>query len=469
MSVNREGSTYDLVVIGGGSAASAAAAEALRLGKSVAKVQDGPIAGTCLNVGCIPSKTLLIAAADHARARRARFQGVNTFAGTVDLRALVADKEDFLDTLRRNQVEAAKTAGFADYRGRASFVADHTTELVRIRIDTPDGVEELQGSEVIIATGADSFIPPIPGLDSIDYLTSASAMALETLPASLLVIGGNAIGLEQAQLFSDLGTRVTVIEIAARIAPLEDPEMSTALQGALASQGMQFVTNAHVSEVSRTQEGVVMRLRVDGQQRELTADAVLVATGRRPLTDSLNLGAIGIETGSRGEVPVDENLRTVHPHVWAAGDVTGQAQFVYVATAQGRAAAANALGNSALALDYANLPRVTFTSPPIASVGLTAAQAMEQGIEVDVRRLDMAWVSRALVNRETDGLLKLVTDRASGRIIGAQMVGHEAGEIIAAAGFLASAGVTVQQLGDAWAPYLTMMESLQLIARTPAE
>ena len=458
------GQPFDLVIIGGGSAASAAVTEAVRLGKRVAKIQDGPIAGTCLNVGCLPSTTLLAAAKDYARARESGWSGAPTSAGPIDLGELVAHKERFLDAFRAIHRENAASGAFTHLDGVGRFVGERDG-LVQVAVSGRDGIVEARS--VLIATGAEPFIPPIPGLAEADHLTSETSMSLQTLPSSLVIIGGNAIGLEQAQLFTALGTQVTVVEAASRIAPSEDPALSDALRDALRAQGVTIVTGADITEVEAGRGGaggfVVAAALGDGSVR-LEAEKILVATGRRPSAGRMNLAALGIATGARGEVLTDETLRTTHPQVWAAGDVTGQAQFVYVATAQGTAAAANALGGERRTLDYTTLPRVVFTSPPVASVGLTADQAGAAGVAVEVREVPMSHVSRALVDRATSGLIRLVSDRTNGRVLGVHMVGADAGEVIAVAGAVIALGGTVAQLATNWMPYLTMSEALQLVA-----
>lgn len=466
MSDSRSPRNFDLVIIGGGSAASAATAEALRLGKSVAKIQHGPIGGTCLNVGCMPSKTLLAAAADRARSLRNSFDGVTTSAEDVRFGRLVADKERFLDSMRVHHVENARSGGFTHVDGRASFVPGAAGEPVRVRVESDGHAEVVEAGAVIVATGAAPFIPPIPGLSEVPYLTSATAMALDSLPASLLVIGGNAIGLEQAQLFASLGSRVTIVEVAPRIAPMEDPAISEALHQALVRQGVQIYTGAELSSVAQSETDVEAQMTVNGEAVHLQAEKVLVATGRRPNTAGLNAEALGIDIGPRGEIVTDPTLRTSHPRVWAAGDVVGGAQFVYVATLQGEIAAANALGGESRTMNEAAIPRVTFTSPPLASVGMTAAQAREEGIEADVRELNIADVARAMVSREEDGVLQLVSDRRTGRILGAHMVGAEAGEVISTVGYLLPLGADVEHLATSWVPFLTMSESLQIVARS---
>ncbi|EHR61389.1 mercury(II) reductase [Saccharomonospora cyanea] len=468
MNSNSQDQIYDLAVIGAGSAAKAAATEARRRGKSVAMVERAAPGGTCLNVGCIPSKNMLAAAAARASAQNNRFPGILTSAGPVDLSLLVEAKDEFIRERReKDHVKATEQAGIVLLRGTASFTPSGQ-ERPTLMVTGPNGEETpISAEHVLIATGAQPFIPDVPGLADVDHLTSASAMSLDRVPESLLVVGGNAIGLEQAQLFSRLGARTTVVELAPRIAPFEDPSISATLQQALTDDGIDFLTGANLTGVQPTGTGVLATVTVGSDKLRIPTEKILVATGRRPATDGLNLDAVGVELGPRGEVTVDEHLRTVHPRIWAAGDVTGQRQFVYVAGAQGVTAVSNIFGDSPRTLDYTAVPRVTFTSPAVASVGLTPheVEATEQPYET--RELPLAFVPRAMVSQRTNGLLKLVSEPGAGRILGVHMVGEEAGEVITAATYLLSAGFTVERLAGTWAPFLTMAESLRIAAQAP--
>ncbi|USI93089.1 mercury(II) reductase [Rhodococcus pyridinivorans] len=460
---------YDLAVIGAGSAAKAAATHARQLGKSVVMIERDQPGGTCLNVGCIPSKLLLAAAAAQATAQSVAFTGLKTTAAPVDLAALVEDKDRFLALLRqRDHVDGTAEAGITLLRGTASFIPVTAGELPTLTVAGADSDKlEITAQQVLIATGAEPFVPAIAGLGGVDYLTSSTAMSLERVPESVLVVGGNAIGLEQAQLFSRLGSKVTVVEMASRIAPFEDSTISAVLQHALSAEGMVFHTGSSVTNVRPTRNGVLATVATGDGTLDLEAEKLLIATGRRPVTDGLGLAAVGVRTGSSGEIIADEHLRTTHSRIWAAGDVTGHRQFVYVAGAQGVTAANNALGDTLRTLDYTTVPRVTFTSPALASVGLTAAQAKELGVPCEIRELSLAKVPRAMVSRTTAGVVELVSDPVTGRLLGVHMVGADAGEVITAATYALTAGFTVQQLATTWAPFLTMAESLKLAAQVP--
>jgi mercuric reductase len=292
-------------------------------------------------------------------------------------------------------------------------------------------------------------------------------MDLDRLPTSMIVIGGNAVGLEQGQLFARLGVQVTVVEALDRLAPFEEPEISRVIEAAFADEGIAVHTAATVTGVRRDRAGYQVSLSTGaGDERRLQAEELLVATGRRPVTAGLHLDMVDVKTGDRGEIIVDAGLRTSNPRIWAAGDVTGHPQFVYVAAAHGTLIVDNAFDHADRTLDYAHLPRVTFTAPAIASAGMTDAQAVAAGHRCDCRVLPLAYVPRAVVNRDTRGLVKLVADADTGRLLGAHVIAEGAGEAIAAAVYALTTGMTVADLANTWSPYLTMAEALKLAAQT---
>jgi mercuric reductase len=463
---------YDLAIIGSGGAAFAAAIAARRKDKLVVMVERATIGGTCVNTGCVPSKALLAAAEARHLAIAQSFPGIATDAGPVDLPALLAGKQALVQGLRADKyVDLAAAYGWEVVAGQAHFVPGTTADGggPALQVDLASrGIRRIQAAHHLIATGSSPWTPPIQGLDEVGYLTSTTAMELDELPRSLLVIGGNAVGLEQAQLFARLGTKVTVVELEDRLAPLEEPEVGATIAAVLADEGITVHTNAQVTRVTRdtgAQEVVATLRHRDGHPQELRAERLLVATGRRPVTDGLNLEAVGVKVGDRGQVVVDEQLRTHNPRIWAAGDVTGHPQFVYVAAAHGTLAADNALDRAGRTLDYRHLPRVIFTSPQIAAVGLTDAQAAQQGIACACRVLPLEHVPRALVDRDTRGLVKIVAERPTGRVLGVSMVADRAGNAILAAVYAVKLGMTVGDLADTWAPYLTIGEGLKLAAQ----
>ncbi|PSL01653.1 mercuric reductase [Haloactinopolyspora alba] len=454
--------TDDLAVIGSGGAAFAAAIAARRKNRSVVMVERDTVGGTCVNTGCVPSKALLAAADARRVALEARFPGIDSSAGEVDVAALISDKTELVEQLRADKyVDLAAEYGWRVVSGTARFVPGPALEVAL----ADGGRERVEAEQYVVATGSAPAVPPVEGLDEAGYLTSTTAMELDALPASMIVVGGNAVGLEQAQLFARLGVSVAVVEALDRLAPFEEPEVSAAVAGVFADEGISVHACTAVTAVRRDDTGYVVTGECGGHTVELRAEQLLVATGRHPVTDGLGLEAVGVETGPRGEIVVDEQLRTTNHRIWAAGDVTGHPQFVYVAAAHGSLATDNALDGAARALDYRHLPRVTFTSPASASVGLTDAEAVEQGHACTCRVLPLQYVPRALVNRDTRGVIKLVAETGTGRLLGAHVVAEGAGDVIAAAGYALANRMTVDQMAEMWSPYLTMAEGLKLAAQ----
>ncbi|TCO59282.1 mercury(II) reductase [Actinocrispum wychmicini] len=458
---------YDLAVIGSGAAGFAAAIAARAKGRSVVMIERGTVGGTCVSTGCVPSKALLAAAEARHSALDAWFPGIHTSAANVDLPALIGGKRDLVETLRAGKyIDLADEYGWDILPGTARFIATGSGPALDVE---PAGgeVTRVTAEHYLVATGSAPWAPPIDGLTEAGYLTSTTAMELDRLPASMIVLGGNAVGLEQAQLWQRLGVEVTVLEALPRLAPFEEPEISAVLAEVFRDEGIRVLTDTTTTQVERGPADYQLTFSAsDGHPRALRAEQVLVATGRRPITAGLNLDAVGVKTGARGEVMVDQYLRTSHPRIWAAGDVTGHPQFVYVAAAHGTLMADNAFDDAHRTLDYHPLPKVTFTSPQIASAGLTDAQAVEQGYQSECRVLTLEYVPRALVNRDARGLIKLVAEHGTGRLLGAHVIAESAGEVITTAVTALTNQMTVQQLANQWSPYLTMAEGLKLAAQT---
>ncbi|EHY87501.1 mercury(II) reductase [Saccharomonospora azurea] len=460
-------SGFDLAVLGSGSAAFAAAIAAVGQGRRVVMVERGTTGGTCVNVGCVPSKALLAAAeARHGAEAAGRFPGLGAAEPPVGFAELIGGKDALVDQLRAEKyTDLAAEYGWEIVRGTAAFTGSTDAPVLDVVLND-GGSRRIEAAHYLVATGSAPWAPPVDGLDEAGYLTSTTAMELDRLPESMVVVGGNAVGLEQAQLFARLGTRVTVVEALERLAPFEEPEVSAAIEEVFTGEGIAVHTGATLAAVRRDEHGYILTADCGGAPIELRAEQLLIATGRRPVTAGLNLDAVGVKTGTRGEVVADEFQRTTNERIWAAGDVAGGPQFVYVAAAQGTLAAEGAIAGAGRTLDYTALPRVTFTSPAIAAVGMTDAEVAEAGIRCECRTLPLAHVPRALANRDARGLVKLVADASTGRVLGVHVIADGAGDIITAATYTISAGMTVDQLARTWAPYLTMAEALKLAAQT---
>ncbi|HEX9015113.1 MAG TPA: mercury(II) reductase [Chloroflexota bacterium] len=448
---------YDLAIVGSGGAAFAAAIKATEAGASVVMIERGTLGGTCVNIGCVPSKTQLRAAELFYQAGHQPFGGARTAAEGVDLGELVDQKDELVGRLRKEKYEdLIGDYGWELLRGEAAFLDEGHLEVAG---------RTVSARGFLVATGASPAIPSIPGLSESGYLTSTTALELRDLPRSLAVIGSGYVALELGQLFQHLGTKVTLIQRSPRILKEYEPEVSEAVYDAMSAQGMSFITGAVYRRVERTAAGYRVMLEVGSEKRVVEAEQLLVAVGRQPNTEALHLERAGIAVGARGELSVDEYLRTSNPRIFAAGDVTLGPQFVYVAAHEGALAAENALG-AARTVDLSAVPGVIFTTPSVATVGMTEAQATTSGLEVKSSVLPASAVPRALANRATAGVFKLVADAGTDRILGAHVVAENAGEVIYAATLAVKFHLTVSDLTSTFAPYLTMSEGLKLAAQT---
>ncbi|MBZ9539627.1 mercury(II) reductase [Modicisalibacter tunisiensis] len=451
-------SPLHIAVIGSGGAAMAAALKAAERGARITVIERGTLGGTCVNVGCVPSKILIRAAHVAHQRRESPFDdGVSRQAPMVDRATLVRQQQARVEALR----EAKYKGILRDHpavtvaHGEARFVDPH-----HLTVTLAEGGEQtISFDRAFIGTGARPAEPPVPGLADTPYLTSTSALVLESVPERMVVIGAGFVALELAQAFARLGSRVTVLA-RSRLLSGEDPAVGDAVEAAFRREGIEVLNQTQASRVDYSDREFVLETNAG----TLRADQLLVATGRTPNTEALNLEAIGVET-TQGAIRVDACLQTTVSGIYAAGDCTDQPEFVYVAAAGGSRAAVNMTGGEAT-LDLSAMPSVMFTDPQLATVGLTEAEALQQGVSVESRMLGLENVPRALVNFETAGFIKMVAERDSGRLLGVQAVTGDAGELIQTAVMALRARMTVQDIGDELFPYLTMVEGLKLCAQT---
>lgn len=447
-----------VVIIGSGSAAFAAALRATEEGAKVTIIEAGTIGGTCANVGCVPSKIMIRAAQLAHQQTHHPFVGLERHTPAIDRAALVKQQQSLVDELRQDKYQAILESNpdINLMQGKAHFTDAHTVEVTR-----PDGtVKQVRADRILIATGRSPSVPDIPGLADTPYWTSTEALVAETLPKHLIIVGASVVAVELAQAFLRLGTMVTLIG-RSKILSREDPAIGAALHAALVAEGMQVLTHTQIKNV--THDGNAFE--VDIGRRKVVGDQLLTAVGRTPNTKELNLEAAGVGVDPSGAVIIDPHMRTSTPHIYAAGDCTNQPQYVYVAAAAGTRAATNMFGGDT-PLDLTTMPAVIFTDPQVATVGMTEAEAKAQGIPSDSRTLFLENVPRALVNFDTTGFIKLVANRDTGHLIGAQIVSAEAGEMIQAAALAIRSRMTVKDLSDQLFPYLTMVEGLKLCAQT---
>lgn len=462
------GIEYDLLVIGSGAAGVAAAIRASELGATAAVVERADtIGGTCVNVGCIPSKNL-IEAAHHYHAARTGFPGIAPSEPQLAWDRVVEQKRQLVGSLRQQKYADVLDAyeGVTLLRGHAELRSEQPEDAVLVRV----GDRDVRARRVVLASGTRPAMPPIPGLGDVGALDSTSVMELERLPASILVIGAGAIGLELGQAFQRFGVRVIVVEAMERILPMESAEVAVVLQQALEAEGMEFHTATRVTRAERTASGVRLEVAQGSLVGHLEAERVLVATGRVPNVEELGLEQAGVRTDARGHVTVDEYMRTSNPHVFAAGDMTGGPAYVYVAALQGgiaaQAALADIVGEAPIAADLGTVPRVTFTDPQVAAVGLTEVEARAAGLVPESTSLPVEYLPRAAVSYRRAGAITLVAEASTHRLLGAHVVAPNAGDFIGEAALAVRFGLTTRDLVSTLHAYLTWGEALKLAGQT---
>ena len=454
------GSPLHIAVIGTGGAAMAAALRAVEQGARVTVIERGTIGGTCVNTGCVPSKTLIRAGhIAHLRRGSPFDDGIGACSPTINRPWLVRQQQQLVETLRESKyagILREKRESITFMEGEARFLTSDTLAVTR------PGSEEQHVSfdRVFIGTGSRPAIPDIPGLADTPYLTSTTALTLESVPAHLAVIGSSVVAVELAQAFARLGSRVTILA-RNRLLSGEDPAIGPALAALFEQEGIRILEHTRASRADH--HGDTFVLQTNGG--ELQADQLLVAAGRHPNTSQLDLERAGVATTTSGIIRVDERLQTTTPGIYAGGDCADLPRFVYVAAAAGTRAAINMTGGDAR-LDLSAMPVVIFTDPQIATAGLTERQALERGLAVETRELSLDNVPRALVNFDTRGFIRMVAEQGSGRLLGVQAVTPEAGELIQTAVMALRHRMTVREIGEELFPYLTMVEGLRLCAQT---
>lgn len=448
----------NIVIIGSGSAAFAAALEAKDLGAQVTMIEAGTIGGTCVNVGCVPSKIMIRAAQMAHQQAHHPFPGIETHVPGIDRAKLVTQQQARVDALRHEKYESILESNpeINLVKGRARFQDPNTVIVTK-----EDGSNQiLTADRFLIATGRTPALPPIAGLADTPYWTSTTALIATEIPQHLIVLGASVVAVEIAQAFLRLGAKVTMLARSTLLSQ-EDPDIADGLQQALLVEGMVITTHAIVNHVKH--EGNLFQLTVNDQI--LSGNQLFVAAGRTPNTTDLGLEDIEVNMNSQGEIIVDAQMRSSSTNIFAVGDCTTLPQYVYVAAASGKTAARNMTGNEAT-LDLAAMPAVIFTDPQVATVGLTEQQAQAQGLQVESRKLGLENVPRALANFDTTGFIKIVAEQETGRIVGVQILAAEASEMIQTAVLAIRHRMTLQGLSQELFPYLTMVEGLKLCALT---
>jgi pyruvate/2-oxoglutarate dehydrogenase complex dihydrolipoamide dehydrogenase (E3) component len=455
---------YNLIVVGAGSAGLIAALIAATVKAKVVLVEAERMGGDCLNTGCVPSKSLIRAARAAHEMRHADRFGLRAVEPEVDFAAVMARVRDVIRTIEpKDSVERYTQLGVECVIGTATIEDGH-----HVRVATDSGERVLSGRAIVLATGAAPFVPPIPGLKEVNPLTSDSIWALDTRPDRLLVMGGGPIGCELAQSFARLGSLVTLIDMEDRLLPREDPETSALLEGIFGREGINVrLSHKAVAVEDSTGGGGTLRAETAGGEVTIEFDGIFVAVGRQA-RGGMGLEAAGIEVNANRTLAVDDYLRTSLPSVFACGDAVGPYQFTHMAAHQAWYAAVNALFGRfwKFRVNYAVVPWATYTDPEVARVGLSESEARERGIDVEIVRYDLDDLDRALTEGQTEGWVKVLVKPGTDRILGAQVVGGEAGELIAEFVLAMTHGLGLKKLMGTIHIYPTRMEAAKFAAST---
>lgn len=460
--IEKESTRPDLLVIGGGSGGFSAAITAAESGTDVVIAGHGMIGGTCVNVGCVPSKTMIRAmeAVHHAKDAE-RFDGIKGTAEISNWKALVAQKQSLVDALRKAKYKEVlpsySNVSYMNMQDKARFTGNG------IEVDI-DGVL-YHPKKIIIATGSSSTLPPIKGIQSVPTLDSTSALELDSLPTSLLVIGGGVIGVELGQMFSRAGVAVTIC-CRSRLLPESEPDVSQVLTGYLRAEGITVCDGVDYQQIEKTAKGISLVCKTKNGLETIEADQMLMAAGRRPNTATLNIDKVGLKLLRNGGIEVNEYMQSSNPDIYAVGDVTGIDMFVYMAAYGGKLAAKNALEGNNYKYSNTAMPTVVFSDPQMAMVGLTEAQAKSKGHEVKTSTITLSHVPRYIAARDTRGMIKLVADKKTDKLLGAHILAPDGGELIQTMVLALQTSMSAEELANTIFPYLTGVEGLKLAAQT---
>lgn len=450
---------YDLIVVGAGSAGFSASITAAEAGKRVALVGHGTIGGTCVNVGCVPSKAMIRAAeAVHGGASAARFPGISPCAHAVDWGGVVKGTADLVEEMRQK-----KYIDLLPAYETITYIEEGPARLVEGGVAV--GGRVISAPRVLIATGSRPHIPVIDGIEAVEALDSWGLLTLPDRPESILVLGGGYIGCELAQMASRLGVKVTLVT-RSRLLPGAEPEVTEALTEALKVEGITVETGLAYVSVAKAAGGVSLTVERGGKTEVMSAERLVVTTGRVANSENLGLEDLGIETDTRGSIKVGPDMTTTRAGVWAAGDVTDRDQFVYMAAYGAKVAINNALGLEPMRYDNGAMPWVVFTDPQVAGVGLSEAEAKTAGYDVKTSVITLDNVPRAAAARDTRGVIKLVADAKTDRLLGGQIAAPEGSDTIQTLAMTLKFGMTAGALGETIFPYLTTVEGLKLAAQT---
>ena len=453
-----------LVVLGHGAAAFAAAIKANDLGVKTVMIGGNAtpgtvIGGTCVNVGCLPSKNLITVANAFHHAANNSFEGIKYDKGSLNFRKVIEQKNKLVRKFRKEKyadlIESLENVTYIE--GKGKFVSKNAVEINGKKID---------GDKFIVAVGARSNVIPVKGLEGIDYLTNEEALDLKELPESLCVIGGRALGLEFAQMYAHFGTKVTVLQRSEKIIPEEEPEISDLLKRYLGEEGIGIYTGMNINGVRKSSSKKIVNFSVKGKTKEIEVDHILFATGRRPNTDGMNMEKAGVKLDNKGFIEVNNEMQTSAKHVWAVGDVIGEPMLETIAAKEGAVAVENAFTKSKKKINFNEVPRAVFTYPEVASVGLTDAQAIGNSIRCRCGVIPFSYVPKSHIIGDTRGVIKIVADTKTKRIVGVHILAPHAADLIHEGTLAVKFRLTVDDIIDTVHVFPTLSEAIKLAAQS---
>jgi len=449
--------TYDAVIVGTGQSGVPLSTALARAGWKVALVERRYVGGSCINWGCTPTKTMVASARVAHVARRAETYGVRAGPVKVDMAAVRRRKAEIVESFRQGLQRRIRDAEGVDLiMGEARFTG-HKALAVSLN---DGGSLHLSADKVLLNTGGRPHVPDLPGLDEVSSLDSTSIMELEELPEHLIILGGGYVGLEFGQMFCRFGSQVTIVQRSDQLLSDEDPDVAQAVAEILREDGIQVLLNAEAREVRQEEGSISLHVQAPGGQQVLRGSHLLVATGREPNTDALNLAAAGVAVDRRGYIVADERLETNVPGIYALGDVKGGPAFTHVSYDDYRILCANLLDGGERTVHDRPVPYVVFTDPQLGRVGLTERQAREAGRRFRVASMPMSWVARAIEVDETRGLMKALVDAETGQILGVAILGYQGGEVMAMIQVAMMGGLPYTALRDAVFTHPTLSEAL---------
>lgn len=428
--MNNKPKSFDAIIVGSGQGGNPLALALANKGWQVALVERAYVGGSCINYGCTPTKTMIASARIAHLIHRAQDYGVDFATGTVNLSKVLKRKNDIVKSFREgNRKKLTSASGIALIEGNASFVGKKLLEISLSK----GGKQTIKSEYIIIDTGTSPAKPPIPGLDRVNVLDSTSIMEIDKIPEHLLIIGGGYVGLEFGQMFYRFGSKVTIIQRDEQLLPLEDKDVAEEITKILQQEGLQILLNTNTTNIEASKKDkIVLSVKVDEKKHAIEGTHLLVATGRVPNTSFLNPEAAGITLDKKGFIPVNDNLETIVPGIFAIGDVKGGPAFTHVSYDDHKILLKNFLERGKATISGRLLPYVVYTDPQLGRIGLNEKQAKQGGYDYRIAKIPMSWVARAIETDETKGFMKAIVDHKTKQILGAAILGIEGGELMSA-------------------------------------